>query len=204
MTIYVAHRQNDPNVLGKLHSKNVDAIEIDLRSDSKEIIISHDPFKKGAIFNKNIKKFKNFLLIVDIKGTGFSEKIYNILKKNKIKFIFLNLIASETDYMINKSYSNNLFLRYSSFEKPKLDNKIFKKIKWVWLDYFQKQFISVREYKYIKKYKKKICLTSPDLIFKDINQTIKYIKYLNKNNIKLDMVCTKVNNIKIWKEMYKY
>ncbi len=204
MTIYVAHRQNDPKVLGKLHSKNINAIEIDLRSDSNEIIISHDPFKKGEVFNKNIKKFKDFLLIVDIKGTGFSERVYNILKKNNIEFLILNLIASETDYMINKSYSKNLFLRYSSFEKPILNNKIFKKIKWIWLDYFQKQFISVKEYKYIKKFKKKICLTSPDLIFKDINETIKYIKYLNKNNIKLDMVCTKLSNIKIWKELYKY
>ncbi len=204
MTIYVAHRQNNLKTLNKLDSINVNSIEIDLRSDSKEIIISHDPFNKGLILKKNLKKLKKFLLIVDIKGTGFSEKVYKILKKNKIKFIFLNLIASEFDYMISKSYSNNLFLRFSSFEKPNLSNKIFKNIKWVWLDYFQKELISLKEYKYLKKYKKKICLTSPDLIYKDINETIKYIKYLNKNNLKIDMVCSKPKFINLWKKHYKF
>ena len=204
MTIYVAHRQNNMKTLNRLNSINVNSIEIDLRSDSKEIIISHDPFNKGLILKKNLDKLKKFLLIVDIKGTGFSEKVYKMLKKNKIKFIFLNLIASEFDYMISKSYSNNLFLRFSSFEKPNLTNKIFKKVEWVWLDYFQKELISIKEYKYLKKYKKKICLTSPDLIYKDINETIKYIEHLNKNNIQLDMVCTKLKNIQIWKDLYRY
>ena len=106
--------------------------------------------------------------------------------------------------MISKSYSNNLFLRFSSFEKPNLTNKIFKNVEWVWLDYFQKELISIKEYKYLKKYKKKICLTSPDLIYKDINETIKYIEHLNKNNIQLDMVCTKLKNIQIWKDLYRY
>ena len=204
MTIYVAHRQNNMKTLNRLNSINVNSIEIDLRSDSKEIIISHDPFNKGLILKKNLDKLKKFLLIVDIKGTGFSEKVYKMLKKNKIKFIFLNLIASEFDYMISKSYSNNLFLRFSSFEKPNLTNKIFKNVEWVWLDYFQKELISIKEYKYLKKYKKKICLTSPDLIYKDINETIKYIEHLNKNNIQLDMVCTKLKNIQIWKDLYRY
>ena len=203
MTIYVAHRQNNMKTLNRLNSINVNSIEIDLRSDSKEIIISHDPFNKGLILKKNLDKLKKFLLIVDIKGTGFSEKVYKMLKKNKIKFIFLNLIASEFDYMISKSYSNNLFLRFSSFEKPNLTNKIFKNVEWVWLDYFQKELISIKEYKYLK-IQKKICLTSPDLIYKDINETIKYIEHLNKNNIQLDMVCTKLKNIQIWKDLYRY
>ena len=49
MTIYVAHRQNNMKTLNRLNSINVNSIEIDLRSDSKEIIISHDPFNKGLI-----------------------------------------------------------------------------------------------------------------------------------------------------------
>ncbi len=204
MTFYVAHRQNDLKNLTNLKSNKVDSIEIDLRDKSKEIILSHDPFKNGPSFLKNIDKLKDFFLIVDIKSTGFSEKICKLLKKKKIKFLLLNLIASEQIYLINKKYSKNIFIRYSSIEKPDLTKKYFRSINWVWFDFFDKKFISKQQFNYLKKFNKKICITSPDLLgFKKI-KIINYIKYLNKNNIKIDMVCSKLKFINLWKKYYKF
>ena len=70
--------------------------------------------------------------------------------------------------------------------------------------FFNEKFITIKEYNYIKKYKKNICLTSPDLIDDSKLKILKYIKYLNKNKIKIDMICTKKHNIKLWKEFYKF
>ncbi len=204
MTIYVAHRQNSLKNLKSLIDDNIEGIEIDLRTNKNKIIISHDPFLNGLEFVKNIKILQNFFLIIDFKSTGFSEKVLKILTKEKINFLFLNLIGSEQDYLIKKSYSKNLFLRFSSIEKPNLNIKYFKKIKWVWFDFFNEKFITIKEYNYIKKYKKNICLTSPDLIDDNKLKILKYIKYLNKNKIKIDMICTKQHNIKLWKEFYKF
>ena len=50
MTIYIAHRQNKLKNLKSLLTNNIKGIEIDLRSDKKKIIISHDPFLNGLEF----------------------------------------------------------------------------------------------------------------------------------------------------------
>ena len=202
MTIYIAHRLNTKEKISKIKKFDFKGVEIDVRTDSNNIIMTHDPFKKGLNFIKNIKLFKNYFLIIDIKSTGISKKIYKILIKKKMKFLFLNLISQEFVEMIKLGYSNHLFLRFSLYEKFDLNNKILKKINWVWFDFFNNVYIKKKEYKYIKKYRKKICITSPDLLDKDSKAIIKLINHLNKNKIKIDMVCVKKNNIKIWKKHY--
>ena len=204
MTIYIAHRQNSKKSLLKKNEYFSDGLEIDLRSNSNKIIMSHDPFKKGLDFVKNIKFLKNNFLLIDIKSTGIYKKVIQILKKKKIKFLFLNLISSEFVEMINRGLSRNLLLRFSSYENINLKNKKLKKITWIWVDFFQDEYIKKNEYNYIKKFNKKICLASPDLLRKSSMSILKLIKYLNRNQIKIDMVCTKKKNIKLWKKFYKY
>ena len=166
MTIYIAHRLNTKKKILKIKKFDFKGAEIDLRADSNNIIMTHDPFKKGLNFIKNIKLFKNYFLIIDIKSTGISKKIYKILIKKKMKFLFLNLISQEFVEMIKLGYSNHLFLRFSLYEKFDLNNKILKKINWIWFDFFNNVSISKNQYKYIKRNKKKICITSPDLLGK--------------------------------------
>ena len=202
MTIYIAHRQNNLKRVKYKNNSFFDGIEIDVRSDSKNIILNHDPFKKSLILFKNLKKLEKFFLIIDVKSTGICRKIYNVLKKKHKKFLFLNLIQSEFIDMVQKGYGGNLMLRFSSNESFNLKNKNFKKIKWIWFDFFDKHFISPREFTYLKKFQKKICLTSPDLLGFKTGLVKKYIKYLKKNKIKVDMVCAKKKNINIWKKFY--
>ncbi len=204
MTIYIAHRQNNLKKVKYKHNSYFDGIEIDVRSDSKNIIINHDPFKKSLNLFKNLKTLKKFFLIIDVKSTGVCHKIYNVLKKKHKKFLFLNLIQSEFLNMIQRKRGGNLMLRFSSYENFNLNDKNFKMIKWIWFDFFDKHFISSKEYAYLKKFKKKICLTSPDLLGFKIGLVKKYIKHLNKNKIKVDMVCAKKKNINIWKKFYKF
>ena len=69
MTIYIAHRLNTKKKILKIKKFDFKGAEIDLRADSNNIIMTHDPFKKGLNFIKNIKLFKNYFLIIDIKST---------------------------------------------------------------------------------------------------------------------------------------
>ncbi len=204
MIIYIAHRQNKIKNIIKSNNSLFKGIEIDLRSDSKKIIVNHDPFKNGLDFVKNIKFFKKYFLLIDIKSSGISQKVCEILRKKKIKFLLLNLIQQEFVQMIKLGYGEHLFLRFSSFENFDLKNKKFNKIKWIWFDFFDRYFITAKKYKYIKKFKKKICIASPDLLGVKPGFIIKFIKHLNKNKIKVDMVCAKKESIKIWKKYYKY
>ena len=202
MTIYIAHRRNTKKKLFEIKKNEFHGIEIDLRTDSRKIIIAHDPFKKGLDFIKNIKLFKNYFLLIDVKSTGISRTISKILVKNKIRFLFLNLISQEFVEMIKLGFSRHLFLRFSSYEEFNLNNKILKKINWIWFDFFNNVPISKNQYKYIKRNKKKICITSPDLLGKSKTAILKLISHLNINKIEVDMVCVKKDNVKIWKKHY--
>ena len=44
-----------------------------------------------------------------------------------------------------------------------------------------------KDFLYFKKFKKKICLTSPDLVGKPKSEIKRYIIYLNNNSFKVDM-----------------
>ncbi len=204
MVHYIAHRQNKLNKLQNLKKLCFSGIELDLRTFSKNIVFQHDPFKKGLDFFSNYKLFKNFFLIIDIKSSGISERVINFLKKKKAKFLILNLPSPELIEMINKKYEKNLFVRYSFFENIDFKKKKLKKIKWIWIDFLNNYSISTKDYKYFKKNKKKICLTSPDLVGFEKKAVKKYIFYLNKYKIKADMVCVKQKNLKIWKKYYRY
>ena len=204
MVNYIAHRQNKLIKLQNLKKLSFSGIEFDLRSFSKNIIFQHDPFKKGLNFFSNYQLLKNFFLIIDIKSSGISQKVINFLRKRNAKFLVLNLSSPELIEMIDKKYQKNLFLRYSFFENINLREKKFKKIDWIWIDFLNNHPISLKDYKYFKKNKKKICLTSPDLAGLKKRSIKNFIFYLNKNKIKAEMVCVKQKNLKIWKKYYKY
>ena len=203
MVKYIAHRQNKLTALDRLKNSFF-GLELDIRSSSKNIVLDHDPFKKGLDFFQNLNLLKKFFLLIDVKSSGISVKICNILKRKNIKFLLLNLSHPELIEMINRGFAKNLFLRFSLYEKLDLSKKKLNQIKWVWVDFFESYKISSKEYSYLKKYKKKICLTSPDLVGLKEDSIRKYIKYLNNNKIKVDMVCVKQKNVKVWKKLYKY
>ena len=56
---------------------------------------------------------------------------------------------------------------------------------------------SLKDYKYLKKNKKKICLVSPDLLGKK-NEILKYIKYLKSNPQPHKRIRTKIYNTLTW------
>ena len=203
MVKYIAHRQNKLAALDRLKNSFF-GLELDIRSSSKNIVLDHDPFKKGLDFFKNLNLLKKFFLLIDVKSSGISVKTCNFLKRKNIKFLLLNLGHPELIEMINRGFAKNLFLRFSFYEKLDLSKKKLNQVKWVWVDFFEGYKISSKEYSYLKKYKKKICLTSPDLVGLKEDSIIQYIKYLNNNKIKVDMVCVKQKNVKVWKKLYKY
>ncbi len=199
MVKIIAHRVNTLKSLTKL-GNDIFGVETDLRYYKNKLILSHDPNAKGDNFNKFLKK-TNKTIFLNIKSSGILKNIIRLVKNKNV--FFLDISFSEIDHLFKLNLSKKILLRFSCYENLDLSNKYMKKVKWIWFDYFNDLKISIKNYKYFKKYNKKICLVSPDLLGKK-KDILKYIKYLNKNKIIIDAVCVKQENIKIWKDYYNY
>ena len=199
MVKIIAHRINTLKNLTKLDN-DIFGVETDLRYYKDKLILSHEPNAKGDNFNKFLKK-TNKTIFLNIKSSGILKNIIRLVKNKNV--FFLDISFSEIDFLFKLNLSKKILLRFSCYENFDLSNKYMKKIKWIWYDYFNDIKISIKHYRYFKKYNKKICLVSPDLLGKK-KDILKYIKYLNKNKIIIDAVCVKQENIKVWKDYYNY
>jgi len=186
--IIIKHRVNSIKEL--VNTSKGFGVEIDLRSNNKNIYLHHDPFKKGELFSKWIKKFNHKLIVLNVKEEGLENNILKILKKNKVQNFFFH---DQTFSSLLKNMSKTkVSIRYSEFEELKKANKLFVKIKWLWIDNFSEIRIRKNFYMLLKSKKVKICLVSPELIKNNrVNEIKKIILYFKKNKFKINAVCTK-------------
>ena len=191
----IVHRVNEVNELIKIPKKY--GVEIDLRDFGKNVIIQHDPFKKGQLFKNYLKKYNHGTLILNIKSERIEYKIIDLLKKNKIKNYFFLDSTYPLIIDMTKKKINHIAIRISDYESFDNIKKLKNKFKWVWLEIFNNFKISKKQVDYLKRNSIKICLVSPELHNRP--QDIKRIKkFLKDNKIRIDAVCTKFEYIKFW------
>ena len=186
--IIIKHRINTIRNLNKT-DKNF-GVEIDLRSDKKNIYLHHDPFKKGVLFKKWIKYYKHKIMVLNVKEEGLEKSILKILKKYRINNFFFHDQTFST--LLKNMSKTKVSVRYSEFENLKNIKHLFKRIKWIWIDNFSVIRLEKKFYSYLKKKKVRICLVSPELVKKSrVSEIKKIILYFKKNNFTIDAVCTK-------------
>ena len=186
--IIINHRINKSSQLSKIDKKQ--GVEVDLRSNMKDVYLHHDPFKKGELFSKWLKKFNHRLIVLNVKEEGLEMEIIKILKKNNIKNFFFH--DQTFSSLLKNKNKTKVSVRYSEYEKIEKKNELFKNIKWLWIDNFSEIKIRKSFYLYLKKKKVKICIVSPELVKKRrVNEIKKLCLYLKKNQLMIDAVCTK-------------
>ena len=186
--IIIKHRINTIGNLNKTDKSF--GVEIDLRSDKKNIYLHHDPFRKGELFKKWIKYYKHKIIVLNVKEEGLEKSILKILKKYRIKNFFFHDQTFST--LLKNMSKTKVSVRYSEFEDLKNIKHLFKRIKWIWIDNFSVIRLEKKFYSYLKRKKVKICLVSPELVKKSrVSEVKKIILYLKKNNFTIDAVCTK-------------
>ena len=197
-TQFICHRINTLNELDKIDKQF--GVEIDLRdkNNSRNLILSHDPFLDGELFEEYLKKYMNNTLILNIKSERIELECLELLKKYNIKNYFFLDSSFPMIYLLNKQFkNNNIACRFSEYENIELflDNKdMFSTI---WVDCFTNFPLNKNIYNLIKKEKKKICIVSPELQ-KQPEKIEIYRNYIIENNIIPDMICTKDYNIYQW------
>lgn len=190
--LIIKHRINTSDELLKVPSHF--GVEIDVRSSSDRLILSHEPFDGGEDFENWLKFWNHELLLINIKEEGLESSIIKLIENSDIKKYFF--LDQSFPFLVKYSRDGSLVqaLRvseYESIEKSKTLN-----IEWLWLDSFTgdwsylivlKRIINDRNYK--------LCLVSPELHGrKDSNEIFEIKSLLNELNLELDAVCTKNEN----------
>jgi hypothetical protein len=219
-TNFICHRINTIEELQTIPS--LFGVEVDIRDSllTNSLILSHDPFKSGAIFKEYFnhyfhKHFKDKNIINTINTINTINKITNTIilniKSERTELECLKIMEENnfTDYffldsnlpmiyLLNKKYNNkNIACRYSEFEPFENYEKIKDMISWIWVDCFTVFPLNHIVYNQFKNDNKKICLVSPELQnqFEKINE---YREYIIQNNIIPDSICCKLYNIIHW------
>ena len=97
--------------------------------------------------------------------------------------------------------TKNFALRTSDYEHPDTLFQFRNHVNWIWLDCFKNFKISIEIIKKLIILKYKICIVSPTLHGRKISKKDKsFFKKLKRNNIKIDMVCEKIQKKKDWED----
>lgn len=193
--LLISHRVNNIANLNKLNKKY--GIEIDIRDQGKNLIIVHDPFKKGVKLNSYLKHYRHSFLVANIKSEGIEEKTIKLFKRFKIKNYFLLDSSFPQIIRLIKKKHSKLAIRSSFYENIETAKKLKKKIKWIWYDTFFGLPKGLQEFITLKKYGFKICLVSPELHNLSISNNNKILQKLKKNKL-IDAVCTKKKYFSSW------
>ncbi len=191
----IAHRINNSK---ELTSIPLDlGVEIDIRTDNDQLILSHDPFKKGELLEDWLDHFQHKTLILNLKEEGLENRVLELMYKFDISnFFFLD---QSFPFLIKtlKKGIKNCAVRISEYESFETAINLKGKVEWVWIDFFTKFPLNIDEVNILKKLNYKLCLVSPELQGYDLDKIIQLKEMLKNQSISVDAVCTK--EYTLWK-----
>lgn len=193
----IAHRINTIEELKKIPREY--GLEIDLRDRGNDLILQHDPFSDGELFEDWLKEYKHGTIILNIKSERIEYRVKELLHKYQVTDYFFLDSSFPMINLLSKEGDTNIALRFSEYEGMDTILNFQNKAKWVWIDCFTKLPIDKQKVELFKKSGFKTCLVSPELQGRPEDIPV-YREFIQKNKIKLDAVCTKGYNAETWEK----
>ena len=186
----IFHRRNTIEQL--VNTDTSYGIEVDIRSYNSNLIIHHDPFSDGVLFEQWLAHFNHGTLILNVKEEGLESKLIDLMSAHKISNYFF--LDQSFPFLIkwSKAGESNCAIRFSEYESLETALALSGSINWVWVDCFKKFPLTIDVYKQLKNANFKLCVVSPELQGRnDEIEIFNMAKIINKNNMEIDAVCTK-------------
>lgn len=140
-------------------------VETDVRDLDGDLVISHDPPRKGAIrFDELLETWSSFpnagVMALNIKADGLAKPLREKLSKiDPEKFFFFDMSLPDTLHYIREGLP--IFARHSEYER---DIAFLRDARGVWMDCFQSNaLISPSELGRIAQLGKQVAIVSPEL-----------------------------------------
>ena len=188
MRIY-KHRVNSKSALEMLEPTF--GAEIDLRTKSNSLILAHDAFTQGELFEDWLSAWHGQPLILNVKEDALEELILEVLNQHGVKdFFFLDQSYPSIRRVISMGITK-VATRVSDYED--LTTALRSGSDWVWLDSFSSSWdYLIEAAKAIEENGQRSCLVSPELQRLDSGLELEGLKILiRENEMQIDAVCTK-------------
>jgi len=193
--IKISHRINTIELLKKTPTNL--GVEIDIRSNGKDLILHHDPFSGGELFINWLKFYCHETLILNVKEEGLEIAIINLMNEYKIEnFFFLD----QSFPFLRKTAlmgESRCAVRLSEYENIETVLSLSGLVDWVWVDCFTHFPLEKTEADHLVNSGFKLCIVSPELQGRiEHNQVMEFRRDLELLDIEGDAVCTKY--IDLW------
>jgi len=188
MQIY-KHRVNSKSALETIEPTM--GVEIDLRTKSDALILAHDAFAEGELFEDWLTAWRGQPLILNVKEDALEEKILDVLSQHSVRdFFFLDQSYPSIRRVICMGITK-VATRVSDYED--LATSLKSGSDWVWLDSFSGSWeYLIEATKAIEKNGQNSCIVSPELQRQDSSTELEKLKALiRENQLHIDAVCTK-------------
>ena len=171
-------------------------VEIDIRTYGKDLVLSHDPFKRGDKLQDYLKEYKHGTLILNIKESGIENNVLSLIQGyQNVKNYFLLDVEFPYIFSACKKNFKNIAVRFSEFESINTVAKFKGLVNWVWIDTFTKLPLNQDSINILKNFK--TCLVCPDRW--DRQEDIAFYKEkLQKINFRLNAVMTSRSTYNKW------
>jgi hypothetical protein len=187
----ILHRINTKKAL--LETPVEFGVEVDIRTKGDQLIMHHDPFKDGEIFEDWIEVYKHGTLILNVKEEGLEDCLIKLMAKHNINDYFF--LDQSFPFLIQTAKNNEkrCAVRVSEFEHIETAMTLARKIEWVWVDCFTRFPLTRRDAMRLQVDGGfKLCFVSPELQGRtSLDDIRKYREAIKSLGINGDAVCTK-------------
>jgi hypothetical protein len=186
----IAHRRNSIEELQSTQSKY--GVEVDIRSYVDDLVIHHDPFCRGVLFESWLDLYQHGTLILNVKEEGLEPRLIAAMEERGIEDYFF--LDQSFPFLIkyHEKASGRSAVRISEFESLETALSIKGKAKWAWIDCFTKFPLGKKSLTVLKQAGYKTCLVSPELQNRSTKEELQnFGRLLSDLNIDFDAVCTK-------------
>ncbi len=167
-------------------------VEIDIRSYGSDLVLHHDPFERGELFDEWLKAFHHKTLILNVKEEGLEPHLIQRMADIGCEDYFF--LDQSFPFLVRyaKAARGRSAVRFSEFESLDTVLALAGKVDWVWVDCFTKLPFKDDDYDRLKAAGFNLCLVSPELQGRDADAAIADMgAQILSLNLQPDAICTK-------------
>jgi hypothetical protein len=183
--LLIRHRINTIEELASV--PNEYGIEFDVREGPVDIVVTHDPWTSGPLFDTFLANCRHAFYIVNIKCEGIEDRVLTLLREHNIENFFLLDCSFPSIVRLSRLGETRTAIRVSEYEGLDTAFAMTKRAQWIWVDVFSKIPVTKSELEALRNSGYKLCFVSPELQ----RQPEKIAEYAWIRDY-MDAICTKV------------